>query len=35
MIEKVDSLSFIAGSVKRYGRMVANTAYEDIGNVVF
>jgi hypothetical protein len=35
MIERINSLSFVIDSVKRIGRTFYNTAYEDIGNVVF
>ena len=35
MIEKIDSLTFVIDSVKRMGRTFYNTAYEDIGNVLF
>lgn len=35
MTEKVDSLSFIADSVKRLGRAAYNSAYEDIGEIFF
>jgi hypothetical protein len=34
LIEKIDSLSFIAGSVKRIGRAFLNSAYEDIGDII-
>jgi len=35
MIERINSLSFVIDSVKRVGRTFYNTAYEDIGNVLF
>jgi hypothetical protein len=35
MIERINSLSFVIDSVKRIGRTFYNTAYEDIGNVLF
>lgn len=35
MIENIDSISFIVGSFKRLGRMIYNSAYEDIGDVLF
>jgi hypothetical protein len=34
LVEKIDSLSFIVDSVKRVGRALYNTAYEDIGDVI-
>jgi hypothetical protein len=35
MIEKVNSLSAVIDTVKRVGRTLGNSAYEDIGNVLF
>jgi hypothetical protein len=35
MIERINSLSFVVDSVKRIGRTFYNTAYEDIGDVLF
>ena len=35
MTEKVDSLTFIADSIKRFGRTQFHTAYEDFGKVFF
>ena len=35
LVEKIDSLSFIVDSIKRIGRTLYYTAYEDIGKVLF
>lgn len=35
MIERVDSLSFVVDTVKRVGRTFYDTAYEDVGKVLF
>ncbi|MFG2741226.1 hypothetical protein ACGFY0_14345 [Streptomyces chartreusis] len=35
MVERVDSLSFMVDTVKRIGRTFYDTAYEDVGNVLF
>jgi hypothetical protein len=35
MVEKVNSLSAVIDTVKRVGRTFGNSAYEDIGNVLF
>jgi hypothetical protein len=35
MVERIDSLSFVVDAVKRIGRTFYDTAYEDIGQVLF
>ncbi len=35
LIEKINSISFILDSVKRLGRTIYYSDYEDIGNVLF